>query len=165
MALLEPLIETSSDETFRLICRDAEAVDIEVQSNVTPESGELYAVRVLENDNQFASSVVYIVSGQAQLCYENGLAQIKCFVRQTDSAYVKVNELALNTSYNMTVSIFNAMMEYRHLPNTMPVRTLPSRKYRPQIIPGESIDVSQFTINENPKVADVYVKWAPAEGM
>lgn len=169
--MLEPLTETNSDESFRLICRDAESVDIEVQSNVTPEPnethffGELYAVRVLANDNEFPSSVVYIVSSHKQLYYENVVAQIACFVRQTDSAYVKMAELALNTSYSVTVSIFNAMMEYRHLPHTMPIRTLPSKMYRPQIIPGKSINASEITINENPKVADVCVKWAPAEGM
>lgn len=86
-------------------------------------------------------------------------------MRQTDSAYVRLGNLAMNTSYDVTVSIVNAMLVYRHLPDMNAVRTLPSKTHRPQIISTESIKVSHFTISENPKMLEVDVQWQPAEGM
>lgn len=88
-----------------------------------------------------------------------------CFIRQADSVYVKMENLKVNTSYNVSVSIYNAMLEYRHLLDMKSLRTLPSKTYHPQIIPEESIKLSEFTINENPQLLNVYVHWAPADGM
>lgn len=76
-----------------------------------------------------------------------------------------MKNLTTNTSYTVSVSIFNALLEYRLLPDTIMVRTLPSGTYRPLILPKQSIQLNHFTINENPKLLDVFILWIPADGM
>lgn len=67
--MIKPMNQTESNETFRLICLDADAIVIEVESNVKREpneanfNGELYVVQMLGNGDRFASKVVYVVSG------------------------------------------------------------------------------------------------------
>lgn len=91
-------------------------------------------------------------------------ATIYC-IRQIDSTHVKIENLRLNTSYSVSVSIFNAMQEYRTLPDEKVIRTLPTRSYRPMIIPVESIMLDQFIATDNPNELNVSVLWAPADGM
>lgn len=73
IALLKPMAETESNETIRLVCRDADAIAIEVRSNMIRDSNEanfineLYVVRILETNNRFASKVVYIVSRKMKI--------------------------------------------------------------------------------------------------
>lgn len=86
-------------------------------------------------------------------------------IRQSDAAYVKLENLTVNTIYNVSVSIFKSMHEYRYLADTIMVRTLPSMAYRPQIIPNEHLKISNFTIDDDPKLLSAYLQWAPAEGM
>lgn len=68
IGLLKPVTETKSNDTFRLICRDAEAIVIEVQSKVkritydSTFNGEVYVVRVVEKKNPTALEAVYVVS-------------------------------------------------------------------------------------------------------
>lgn len=160
------MTETKSNETIRLICCDADAIVIEVQSNVKRESsefiGEVYAVRILENRNRIAS-MVYVVSGGGETG-ENSLS-ISYFIWQADSAVVRLENLASNTSYDVSVSIVNPMLVYRSLPVMNAVRTLPSQAHRPQVIPQERIKLRHFTMSKNPNLLDVEVQWEPAEGM
>lgn len=55
------MTKVKTNETFRLICQDADAIVIEVESNAE-RIDELYVVRLIENGNQITSNVTYIVS-------------------------------------------------------------------------------------------------------
>lgn len=77
---------------------------------------------------------------------------------------MKLEGLASDENFNVTVGIVSAMREYRVLPDIV-VRTLPSIAYRPQTIPSESIIISDFATNEEPNLLSAYVQWAPADGM
>lgn len=78
---------------------------------------------------------------------------------------MRLDNLALNTSYDVTVSIVNALQLYRSLPDMNTARTLPSKTHKPQVIPEESIKLRNFTISENPMLLNVDIEWEPAEGM
>lgn len=60
------MTKVKSNETFRLICRDADAIVFEVESNAK-RIDELYVVRLLENSIQITSNVAYIVSGNEKI--------------------------------------------------------------------------------------------------
>lgn len=86
------------------------------------------------------------------------------FTLQSDSAHVKLEDLASDQSFNVKVGRVNAMRQYRVLPEIV-VRTLPSMAYRPHKIPRQSISVSNFYTNENLSSLSAYVVWEPADGM
>lgn len=71
-AALTPVIESKSSEIVQLICRDADAVVISVQSNAksNPKDAdftrELYVVKVEESGDQLPSKVIYMVSEETE---------------------------------------------------------------------------------------------------
>lgn len=167
-----PLNESKTNETFRLICRDADAMIIEVQTNNEWKSDEansireLFVVKTQENGNQPTPIMNYLVSEKREKVKQSVCALIRyCFCRQSDSAHIKMENLAVNTSYNVTVSIVNAKREYRHLAETMVVHTLSSKSHRPKTILNESIVLSDFSIGEDPHSLSAFVLWKPADGM
>lgn len=68
ISLLIPMTESKSNETIQLICRDADAFVIEVQTNIKLKSvnvndtGELYVVKFHESENRFAPERIYVVT-------------------------------------------------------------------------------------------------------
>lgn len=84
------------------------------------------------------------------------------YLLQSLSPYVKVQNLTVDTIYNVSVKVFTE--KSHHLLSMCEVRTLSSRTYHPKTIPSESIILSNFTANENPKLLSAYVQWKPADG-
>lgn len=176
IALLKPMVEIESNETIRLICRDADTIVIEVQTNIKLKStdthftGELYIVKYQESGNRSAPKMFYVVREKRECFFfflreETRTHFYNFHIRQSDSAYVTIENLAVNTSYSASVSIVDAMRQYRHLTHMIDVRTLPNKSYRPATISKESIIVSDFTIDEDPNKLAAYVQWSPADGL
>lgn len=69
------MVEIESNEIIRLICRDANAIVIEVQTNIKLKSndthftGELYIVKYQENRNRFTSKMFYVVSEKRMIFF------------------------------------------------------------------------------------------------
>lgn len=171
IAVLEPVLEIKSSDTVQLICRDADAVVISVQSNPKSKAndvnstGELYLVKIVASGDGLPTKMIYMVSDEREKKNLRKKFNLIGFVfyLQSDSAHVKLEGLASDESFNVTVGIVNAKREYRILPD-IEVRTLPSMAYRPQTIPSESITLSDFSTDEDPNSLSAYVQWTPADG-
>ncbi|XP_031631227.1 tyrosine-protein kinase receptor torso-like isoform X2 [Contarinia nasturtii] len=143
-------LKSNVDEIIRLKCRDDDSLTIEVYGKMIQKTietnpdqrqyqGSLFLYKVQENVN--AQRIIYIA----------------------DSPIVQVENLQENTVYNVTASIFDGNLNYRHLPMVL-FKTL-SNGYTPKKISNETIKLNYNISNDLKHPLKVIISWERTEDM
>ncbi|XP_055325419.1 tyrosine-protein kinase receptor torso-like isoform X2 [Sitodiplosis mosellana] len=147
------LQEIDGNETVRLICREDDSLTIELSNDMIPKP--------IENENQQRQFKGSLFLFKLQ---ENNIESPQRIVYITDSPIVRIENLQQNTTYNVTASIFNGNLEYRHLTHMWSFKTLETDKYVPMKISNDSIKLKYAPDNDLGKLITT-IEWEPAEDM
>lgn len=176
------LEQEESNGTVQLICRDYNSLTIKVKndlpmqynrheiSNITQKvyNGALYLVKLQEINHTSSRKIAYIVSINRVQCKSGNI--FRSFEHlQADTPIIQIKDLRNDTSYNVTVTIFDyGNDEYittYDLQNVKPFETLKNEHYKPQKINDDTISVEyDNSTNDSIKIVTT-IQWNPAEGI
>lgn len=136
----QTVTKISSNESLRLICREADTLVIEISSGDQQQKGVLFVLKLRDN---VSSESIYV----------------------TNSTIARITKLQPNTSYTIEASVYTANFKYRHIPSTASFKTLETFDYVPDTILNESIKIRYAAADDGESELVTTIEWAPTTAM